>query len=94
LTRIIYYKLVEVCSKKHSLATTLHFVNENICKVDEISGSKSSYGPVLHSYIWISYTSKASSYQKVVRARLLSNNTIQYNFSLWTEGWYDSGGAC
>jgi hypothetical protein len=41
---------------KHSLTTTLRFVNKNICIQDDSSASKSSYGPVLHSYIWMTYS--------------------------------------
>jgi hypothetical protein len=39
---------------KHSRTATLGFVNENIC-IGDSNGSKSSQGPVLHSYIWIAY---------------------------------------
>jgi hypothetical protein len=42
---------------KHSLITTLRFVNKNICIQGDRSRSKSSYGPVLHSYIWMTYSS-------------------------------------
>jgi hypothetical protein len=38
---------------KHNLTTTLSFVNENICI--QSNGSKSSYGPVLHSYVWMCF---------------------------------------
>jgi hypothetical protein len=41
---------------KHSLATTLRFENENICREGDSNGSKSSYGPVLHSYTWMPYS--------------------------------------
>jgi hypothetical protein len=43
---------------KHSLATALSFVNANICIGGDSNGSKSSYGPVLHSYIWMAYRKK------------------------------------
>jgi hypothetical protein len=47
---------------KHSLTTTLRFVNENICTEGDRNGSKSSYGPMLHSYIWTPYTYSEPSY--------------------------------
>jgi hypothetical protein len=46
---------------KHSLTTTLSFVNENIRIEGDSSGSKSSYGPMLHSYIWMPYTAEVKT---------------------------------
>jgi hypothetical protein len=40
---------------KQSLTTTSRFPNENICTEGDSNGSNSSYGPVLHSYIWLPY---------------------------------------
>jgi hypothetical protein len=40
---------------KHSLAATLHFANKNIFIEGDSTGGISSYGPVLHSYIWMPY---------------------------------------
>jgi hypothetical protein len=48
------------CSKylltKQSLTITLSIANENICVEGDSNGSKSSYGHVLHSYIWMPYS--------------------------------------
>jgi hypothetical protein len=41
---------------KYSITTTLHIVNENISTEGDGNGSKSSYGPMLHSYIWMAYS--------------------------------------
>jgi hypothetical protein len=43
-------------SLRNSLAATLRFVNENMCIEGDSNGSKSSYGPVIHSHIWIPYS--------------------------------------
>jgi hypothetical protein len=43
--------------KKQSLTTTPRFANENICIESDSNGSWSSYGPVLHSKIWMTYSS-------------------------------------
>jgi hypothetical protein len=49
---IIHYKLLKVPSYEiQSHYITIHFVNENICTEGDSNGSKSSYEPVLHSYI-------------------------------------------
>jgi hypothetical protein len=55
-TLIMYYKLLKCLLMKYSLTTTLISVNENICIVGDSSGSKSSYGPVLLSYVWLPYS--------------------------------------
>jgi hypothetical protein len=47
-TLIINYKLFKV-------PTTLRFVNVNIYIGGDSTGSNSSYGLVLHSYIWMAY---------------------------------------
>jgi hypothetical protein len=41
---------------KQSLATTPRFANENIGTEGDSIGSMSSYGPVLHSKIWMTYS--------------------------------------
>jgi hypothetical protein len=50
-TLIIYYKLLKVPSIEKQSYYAFRFVNESICIEIDSSGSKSSYGPVLHSYI-------------------------------------------
>jgi hypothetical protein len=57
LKLIIYYKFLKEPSYKKSLTTTPHFANKNICIEGDSNGSKSSYGPVLHSKIWMTYSS-------------------------------------
>jgi hypothetical protein len=56
VTLIIYYNCLNYLLTKHSLTTTLRFIKENICTMGDRNGSKSSYWPVLHSYIWMRYS--------------------------------------
>jgi hypothetical protein len=51
-TLIIYYKLLEVPSYETQSYYNSPFVTES----SDSNGSKSSYGPVLHSYIWTPYS--------------------------------------
>jgi hypothetical protein len=53
---VIYYKLLKYHLAKHIPTTTLNFVNEKISTVGDSSRSKSSYGPLFHSYIWMAYS--------------------------------------
>jgi hypothetical protein len=56
-TVIIYYKLLlKHLHTKHILTTSFRSVDENVCVEGGSSGCKSSYEPVLHSYMWISYS--------------------------------------
>jgi hypothetical protein len=42
---------------KHSLITTLRFVNENICTKGDSNVDRSSHGPVHHFHTWMAYRS-------------------------------------
>jgi hypothetical protein len=41
---------------KDGVTTMLHFVNANVFIEGDSSGSKGSYGPMLHSHIWMPYS--------------------------------------
>jgi hypothetical protein len=49
---------------KYRLTTALRFIKENVCIQGDNNGSKSSYGPVLHSYMWMSYSSSHTHTQQ------------------------------
>jgi hypothetical protein len=55
-TLIIYYKLLKAPSYEHSVTITLRFVNENVGTGGDSNRSKSSYGPVLHFYTSMAYS--------------------------------------
>jgi hypothetical protein len=58
--------------KKQSLTTILRFVYENICIEGDSNGSKSSYAPLLHSYIWMSYSNRVKcEYESTLQLRSL-----------------------
>jgi hypothetical protein len=53
LPLIVYYKFVTYLFTKHGVTTMLHFVNANIYTESNSNGSKSLYGPMLHSHAWL-----------------------------------------
>jgi hypothetical protein len=53
---IIYNKFLKEPSYETRSYYNSRFVNENVCTEGDSSGSKSSYEPVLHSYIWMTYS--------------------------------------
>jgi hypothetical protein len=52
---LIYYKLLQVPSYETQSWYNSSFRKQNISTGGDGNGSKSSYGPMLHSYIWIAY---------------------------------------
>jgi hypothetical protein len=52
-TLIIYNKLFKVLSYKTKSYYNSPFLNEDICTQGDSSGSKSPYGSMLHSKIWM-----------------------------------------
>jgi hypothetical protein len=90
-TLIIYYKLLEVPSYETQSYCNSPFVKES----RDSNGSKSSYGPVLHSYIWTPYSTLLNCNIYIEITSVARIRVTRWPRHLqFTQTWYDWQTTC